>query len=129
MIIKKLLATSILFGVVLSVTACSKSNNGTAANSTGVKEVAGHSHEGWWCDEHGVPEEVCARCDTKLVADFKAKGDWCEKHNRPDSQCFVCHPEKEAEFAALYEAKYGKKPPKPEVGEDEQTKDAVPKTT
>jgi cobalt-zinc-cadmium efflux system membrane fusion protein len=75
---------------------------------------AGHKHDGWWCDEHGVPEEVCARCNTKLVADFKAKGDWCQDHDRPDSQCFVCHPEKEAEFAAQYEAKYGKQPPKPE---------------
>ena len=76
-----------------------------------------HSHEGWWCNEHGVPEEVCALCNAKLVADFKAKGDWCKEHDRPDSQCFVCHPEKEAEFAALYEAKYGKKPPKPTCGE------------
>jgi hypothetical protein len=75
---------------------------------------AGHKHDGWWCDEHGIPEEVCARCNTKLVADFKAKGDWCKEHDRPDSQCFVCHPEKEAEFAAQYEAKYGKQPPKPE---------------
>ncbi len=74
----------------------------------------GHSHDGWWCDEHGVPEEVCALCNAKLVADFKAKGDWCKEHDRPDSQCFICHPEKEAEFAAQYEAKYGKKPPKPE---------------
>jgi cobalt-zinc-cadmium efflux system membrane fusion protein len=77
---------------------------------------AGHSHEGWWCDEHGVPEEVCARCNTKLVADFKAKGDWCKQHERPDSQCFLCHPEKEQEFAAQYEAKYGKQPPKPQDG-------------
>src|SRR5262245_52857919 len=72
-----------------------------------------HAHESWWCDEHGVPEEVCARCNVKLVADFKAKGDWCKEHERPDSQCFVCHPEKQAEFAAQYEAKYGKQPPKP----------------
>lgn len=71
-----------------------------------------HEHGAWWCSEHGVPEEVCALCDTKLVADFKAKGDWCTEHDRPNSQCFVCHPEKEAEFAAQYEAKYGKKPPK-----------------
>jgi cobalt-zinc-cadmium efflux system membrane fusion protein len=83
-----------------------------------IAEV-GHKHEGWWCDEHGVPEEVCARCNTKLVADFKAKGDWCKEHDRPDSQCFVCHPEKEAEFAAQYEAKYGKQPPKPE-GDDHE---------
>lgn len=74
-----------------------------------------HVHGEWWCAEHGVPEEVCARCDTKLAADFQAKGDWCEMHNRPDSQCFVCHPELEAKFAAQYEAKYGEKPPKPEL--------------
>jgi hypothetical protein len=73
-----------------------------------------HDHSGWWCDEHGVPEEICARCSPKLVAQFKAKGDWCKEHERPDSQCFICHPELEAKFAAQYEAKYGKKPPKPE---------------
>jgi len=70
-------------------------------------------HEGWWCAEHGVPEGVCAQCNTQVAADFKAKGDWCQEHGRPESQCFVCHPELEAKFAAQYEAKYGKKPPKP----------------
>ena len=129
MIIKKLLSLSVMVALGLSIVACSKSSNsGTAANSAGLKEVAGHSHEGWWCDEHGVPEEVCAQCNTKLIADFKAKKDWCEKHNRPDSQCFICHPEKEAEFAALYEAKFGKKPPKPEAA-GESEKEAAPKTT
>lgn len=64
-----------------------------------------------------MPEEICAQCSTKLAAEFKAKGDWCKKHNRPESQCFICHPEKEAEFAAQYEAKYGKQPPKPEPEE------------
>ncbi len=73
-----------------------------------------HSHDGWWCDEHGVPEEACALCNTKLAADFQKKGDWCEEHDRPDSQCFKCHPELEAKFAAQYEAMYGKQPPKPE---------------
>jgi hypothetical protein len=87
----------------------------TAAPTTTQTAASGHTHDGWWCDEHGVPEEVCALCNTKLVADFKAKGDWCKEHDRPDSQCFVCHPEKEAEFAAQYEAKYGKKPPKPQT--------------
>ncbi len=74
-------------------------------------------NDGWWCAEHGVPEEICAQCNQKLVAEFKAKGDWCKKHDRPESQCFPCHPELEAKFAAQYEAKYGKKPPKPEAGE------------
>jgi hypothetical protein len=72
---------------------------------------AGHTHGAWWCDAHGVPEEECALCDTKLAATFQKKGDWCAMHNRPDSQCFECHPELEAKFARRYEAKYGKKPP------------------
>lgn len=37
---------------------------------------------------------------------------WNVAFRFPDSQCFICHPEKEAEFAADYEARYGKKPPK-----------------
>ena len=68
-------------------------------------------HAGWWCTEHGVPEEVCGQCSSKLAADFKKKGDWCKEHDRPESQCFKCHPELEAKFAAQYEAKFGKKPP------------------
>ena len=92
---------------------CNKAGN-NATPATPVAEE-GLKHDGWWCDEHGVPEEVCAICNVKLVADFKAKGDWCKDHERPDSQCFVCHPEKEAEFAAQYEAKYGKKPPKAQL--------------
>jgi cobalt-zinc-cadmium efflux system membrane fusion protein len=74
----------------------------------------GHAHDGWWCNEHGVPEADCALCDTKLAAEFQKKGDWCAEHDRPDSQCFACHPDLEAQFAARYEAKYGTKPPKPE---------------
>jgi hypothetical protein len=128
--IKKLLALSISVIAGLSIVACSKSSNeGAVGKSVGVKKASGHSHDGWWCDEHGVPEDVCAQCNSKLVADFKAKNDWCDKHNRPDSHCFVCHPEKEAEFAALYEAKYGKKPPKPEAGGDQPEDEVVPKTT
>ncbi len=78
------------------------------------KQKAGHSHDGWWCDEHGVPEEVCAQCNSKVAAEFQKKGDWCKEHDRPDSQCFKCHPELQAKFAAQYEAKFGKKPPTPE---------------
>ena len=77
-------------------------------------KAGGHDHGGWWCDEHGVPEEICGRCNAKYAAECQKKGDWCKKHDRPDSQCFLCHPEKEAEFAAKYEDKYGKKPPKPQ---------------
>jgi hypothetical protein len=117
MTFRNLTAVTAMVLVGVSLVACSKSGEkavATSAASDTKVAIVGHTHEGWWCKEHGVPEEVCAQCDSKLVGDFKAKGDWCEKHNRPDSQCFVCHPEKEAEFAALYEAKYGEQPPKPE---------------
>ena len=112
MSMKNLLMLSAILIAGLLPVGCNK-QAGTAAPATKVAEE-GHSHDGWWCDEHGVPEAICAQCNVKLVADFKAKGDWCKEHERPDSQCFICHPEKEAEFAAQYEAKYGKKPPKPE---------------
>lgn len=67
-----------------------------------------------WCTEHRVPEEICAQCNAKVAAQYKQKGDWCTEHNRPESQCFLCNPNLEARFAAEYEAKYGKKPPKSE---------------
>lgn len=75
----------------------------------------GHDLHGYWCVEHGVPEEICSQCNTKLAADFQQKGDWCDEHGRPDSQCFICHPELEEKFASQYEAKFGEKPPKPEA--------------
>lgn len=66
-----------------------------------------------WCTEHGVPEELCAQCNAKVAAEYKKNGDWCKEHNRPESQCFLCNPKLADKFAAEYEAKYGKKPPKP----------------
>lgn len=95
---------------------------GNAPNSTGTSagsesgvaaSAAGHHHDhsGWWCTEHGVPEDKCGLCSPKLAAEFKRKGDWCSEHDRPDSQCFECHPEYEAQFIALYEAKFGEQPP------------------
>jgi hypothetical protein len=105
--------------LVTSITAlacfgCSKAPDQAPASTPVKQDSAHHGNDGWWCDEHGVPEEVCTRCDPALVAKFKAEGDWCQQHDRPDSQCFICHPEREGEFAAQYEAKYGKKPPKPD---------------
>lgn len=78
------------------------------------KKDSGHDHSGWWCNEHGVPEDVCALCNSKVAAEFQKKGDWCKEHDRPDSQCFKCHPELQEKFAAQYEAKFGKRPPTPE---------------
>lgn len=79
---------------------------------TATTMTAGHDHSEWWCNEHGVPEEVCALCNSKVAAEFQKKSDWCAEHDRPDSQCFLCHPELEAKYSAKYEARYGKQPPK-----------------
>ena len=122
MSLRNICAWCALLMLGLTLTACSKSADKSASSTAASdthSEASGDSHDGWWCNEHGVPEEVCALCDPSLVADFKAKGDWCEKHNRPDSQCFICHPDKQGEFAKLFEAKYGTQPPKPTAEGDE----------
>ncbi len=49
--------------------------------------------EGEFCEEHGVLEAVCTKCNPKLVAVFQAKGDWCDEHGFPESFCPICHPE------------------------------------
>jgi len=87
-----------------------KSPAGTKAASSGTDACAVAS----WCTGHGVPEEICARCNAKVAAEYQHKGDWCKEHNRPESQCFLCNPKLEAKFVADYEIKYGKKPPKSE---------------
>jgi hypothetical protein len=119
MLLKRFSLAVAVVGVAAYFAGCNKAENKVASVAATQVSEAGHGEEGWWCDEHGVPEEVCTRCNAKLVADFKAKGDWCKEHECPESQCFICHPEKEAEFAALYEAKYGKQPPKARTGEHE----------
>lgn len=50
------------------------------------------SHD-WKACEHGVPEEVCVRCDPSRAAKFKARGDWCPEHDLPESQCLECNPD------------------------------------
>jgi hypothetical protein len=79
--------------------------------------------ETWWCKEHGIPEEICARCDARVAAEFKKKGDWCQQHDRPESQCFICHPERKEKFAAQYRAKYGKEPPPMEDEKESKKKE------
>ena len=111
------LRNGLVLCVLVGVAGCAKQDappqEATTAPQARPHGMAGHSHDGWWCNEHGLPEEVCTLCNATLVADFKAKGDWCTEHDRPESQCFICHPEHAEKFAAQYEAKYGKKPPQP----------------
>jgi cobalt-zinc-cadmium efflux system membrane fusion protein len=110
----------VLFGTLLIGCTQSASHDGPAASDAAQSAQEEQGHDGWWCGEHGVPEGICTRCHANLIAEFKAKNDWCKEHDLPESQCFVCHPEKEAVFAARYEARYGKTPPKPtDSGEGE----------
>ncbi len=98
--------------LAVGVMGCSKSVTTPEQADSATQEVD-HSHGGWWCIEHGVPESECALCDKSLVAKFKEDGDWCEEHNRPESQCFICSPQRADKFIAQYEAKTGHKPPEP----------------
>lgn len=87
------------------------------------KLLAVQVHGGWWCDEHGVPEDSCSRCNSNVAKQCKAKGDWCDKHDRAKSQCFLCNPKLKERFAAMYRAKYGKEPPP--IEEEEEVKKAA----
>lgn len=82
-----------------------------AADKGGEKAGEKDDHSGWWCKEHGIPEDECSMCNDAYAKKCKDKKDWCEKHDRADSQCFICHPELREKFAAKYRAKYGKEPP------------------
>jgi cobalt-zinc-cadmium efflux system membrane fusion protein len=42
--------------------------------------------------EHGVPAELCTKCNPDLAAVFEESGDWCDKHGLPLSQCKQCNP-------------------------------------
>lgn len=77
-------------------------------------------HDGWWCDEHGIPEAECSMCSNKVAKECKAKGDWCDQHNRAKSQCFLCDPKLKEKYAAQYRAKFGKEPPPTEDEEKEK---------
>lgn len=48
--------------------------------------------DGAFCEEHGVMEAVCTKCNPKLIPVFKAKGDWCDEHGFPESFCPTCNP-------------------------------------
>jgi hypothetical protein len=80
----------------------------------GKKEIKKDDHSGWWCQEHGVPEEICSLCNADHAAKLKKEGDWCKLHDRAQSQCFKCDPSKYEKFEQMYMAKNnGKKPPRP----------------
>lgn len=83
----------------------------TPASKAEVAKSDTHDHSGWWCNEHGIPEEECSMCSPKVAKAFRDKGDWCDKHDRAKSQCFICDPSLKEKYAAKYRAKYGEEPP------------------
>jgi hypothetical protein len=109
----KFVSALILLSLLL-LTSCARNTSAekkASAQKEKLVEVADNQHEGWWCDEHGIPEEECSMCNAKVAAECKKKGDWCEKHDRAKSQCFLCDPKLKEQYAAKYRAKYGKEPP------------------
>lgn len=87
--------------------------NQAASPATGAADPDAREHGAWWCVEHGVPEAECSVCNSEVAKECQARGDWCQQHQRAESQCFLCNPDLAARFAARYEAKYGRQPPKP----------------
>ncbi|MFO0554496.1 MAG: hypothetical protein U0271_39315 [Polyangiaceae bacterium] len=83
-----------------SLSACSNTKDGPKASAEAssrpakahaATSVVPGSYDDW-CDEHGVPESKCTRCNPKLIPAFKAMDDWCEEHQMPESQCTACNP-------------------------------------
>jgi hypothetical protein len=100
--------------MMLLSSGCGGSKDQVPGSTTDATQVeAEHDHSGWWCAEHGIPEEECSLCSAQAAAKFREEGDWCEEHNRAQSQCFLCDPSRADKFAKLYEAKFGEKPPQP----------------
>lgn len=103
----KTLVTTLMLAMFIVLGACSKSSDKakpaettkeakeatpTEGSNHAKHDVVPGSHDDW-CDEHGVPESQCTKCDPKLAAAFKATGDWCEEHGLPESQCTKCNPD------------------------------------
>lgn len=117
---------TLLATMVLITAGCSKESDKGGQANTGQTEKKSakegddkkvHDHSGWWCEEHGVPENLCSLCNNKVAAKCKKDGDWCPLHDRAKSQCFKCEPKLYEKYAAMYQAKFGKAPPRPPESE------------
>ena len=83
-------ALTLVAAVALAGSGCGRGKEADPAQDVLVKKE--HDHSGWWCTEHGIPEEECSLCSAKVARECKAKGDWCSEHRRAKSQCFKCDP-------------------------------------
>ncbi len=79
-----------LAALALAAPGCSGEESKEPPAVTATVPAAG----GPLCEEHGVPESMCTKCNPELIPIFKKKGDWCEEHGFPESVCPICHPPK-----------------------------------
>jgi membrane fusion protein, heavy metal efflux system len=88
-------AVGVFFAIVAGVLSLSACNGkGAAGKGEAASEKGGALAEGAMCEEHGVLEAICTRCNPRLIPIFKSKGDYCEEHGLPMSVCPVHHPER-----------------------------------
>ena len=73
---------------LVMLTGCGGSHTHGTISSLSVSKKAD-----WKAGEHGVPSDVCVRCEPSRAASFKARRDWCPEHHVPESQCLACHPD------------------------------------
>jgi membrane fusion protein, heavy metal efflux system len=86
--------------LALGVAACSKDARPAVAEKSSMPPAdagstsvtATPAQEVKLC-EHGVPAELCTKCNPELIDVYKAQGDWCEEHGLPESHCKQCHPD------------------------------------
>lgn len=80
----------VTIALVLAGASCGKDR---ASQSETQANTEAPATEGAFCEEHGVLEAVCTKCNPTLIPVFQAKGDWCEEHGFPESFCPIHHPE------------------------------------
>lgn len=85
-------SVAVLVALALAGAPGCKEDEAPAKSEEGAQGAAAPV-EGAMCEEHGVLEAVCTKCNPKLAAVFQAKGDWCAEHGFPESFCPICHPE------------------------------------
>jgi len=95
----RILAAVVAFSLGAFGCARDRDDARTAANAEraaagGTAGAGAGAAEGAMCEEHGVLEAVCTKCNPALAAVFRAKGDWCAEHDLPESICPICHPER-----------------------------------
>ncbi len=85
--------------ILLAVLGCEKKGSqghddkAPAAAST-ASPSSSSPGEDPFCNEHGVVEALCTKCNPTLIPVFQAKGNWCAEHGFPESICPICHPER-----------------------------------